>query len=151
MSSLIMAQHLKLGNGREEHGFFLNPCNPKASGASCISCVTSAQTILGFSIAVTAEERTEPSSATLFSEATSHKPLRKRHVCDHHCHLNWCCSVDSCGRRFGENIPGPSSTKLRTHDGVERLGNVIWEKSAPYKLIILIINESRLWFINRRI
>ena len=52
------------------------------------SRVTSAQTILRFSIAVTAEERTEPSSATLFSEATSHKPLRKRHVCDHHRHLN---------------------------------------------------------------
>lgn len=62
-SSLIMAQHLKPGNGREEHGFFLNRCDLRASGASCISHVTSTQTILGFSVA---EERTEPSFLPLY-------------------------------------------------------------------------------------
>lgn len=86
--------------------------------------------------------------ATLLSEATNHKPLRKRGTCVSTI-VTWISAVQQtpAAGGLGESIPGPSSTKLRTHDGAERLGNVIWEKSAPYNLIILTINESRLWFI----
>lgn len=72
-SSLITAQHLKLGNGREEHGFFLNPCDLRASP------VSSPHRQSWVSIA---EERTEPSFLPLyFLKSLTMSLWGKRHAC----------------------------------------------------------------------